>query len=140
MVDTTISTGFIGQGVVNFGRFLGPMAAALLMSIWVAALARLELNIRALGRLPLYSLGLILTFNLGRDITLITLYPFVFGALAVWWLDRDHPQAAVAARPREVAPAGRLLAVPSRRMFLARRPPQRRFFKQTNERLAKTLK
>lgn len=91
-VDTTIATGFIGQGVVNFGRFLGPAAAALLMSIWVVWLARLDLNIQALGRLPLYSLGLILTFNLGRDITLITLYPFVFGAMAVWWLDRHQPK------------------------------------------------
>ncbi|MGH7952681.1 MAG: hypothetical protein ACREFE_12305 [Limisphaerales bacterium] len=86
-VYATISTGMIGQGVVNFGRILGPAAAALLMSFWVALLARLDLNIQELGRLPLYSLGLILTFNLGRDITLITLYPFVFGVLVVWWLD-----------------------------------------------------
>jgi hypothetical protein len=91
MVDTTISTGFIGQGVVNFGRFLGPMAAALLMSFWVAVLARLDLNIQGLGRLPLYSLGLILTFNLGRDITLITLYPFVFGFIVVHLMDHRHP-------------------------------------------------
>jgi hypothetical protein len=57
------------------------------MSLWVAWLARLDLNIHALGRLPLYSLGAILTFNLGRDITLMNLYPFVFGALAVWYLE-----------------------------------------------------
>jgi len=92
-VNTTISTGLIGQGVVNFGRCFGPMAAAFLMSLWVAWLARLDLNIQGLGRLPLYSLGLILTFNLGRDITLITLYPFVFGALLIWWMDhhKTHP-------------------------------------------------
>ena len=91
-VNTTISTGFIGQGVVNFGRVLGPAAAAILMSLWVVWLARLDLNIHKLGHLPLYSLGLILTFNLGRDITLITLYPFVFGALAVWWLEKNQAQ------------------------------------------------
>jgi len=44
------------------------------------------------GRLPLYSLGLILTFNIGRDITLLVLYPFVFGALIIWWLDRSPAQ------------------------------------------------
>lgn len=99
-VDTTISTGMIGQGVVNFGRFLGPIASALLMSLWVVWLARLDLNIRALGRLPLYSLGIILTFNLGRDITLITLYPFVFGVMAIWWMDRHQPHLA---RPPEVS-------------------------------------
>ena len=87
-VNTTISTGMIGQGVVNFGRLIGPAFAALLMSFWVAILARLDLEIHKLGRLPLYGLGLILTFNLGRDITLITLYPFVFGALGIWWLER----------------------------------------------------
>jgi hypothetical protein len=86
-VYATISTGLIGQGVVNFGRLFGPLAAALLMSCWVAWLARLDLNVQALGRLPLYSLGLVLTFNLGRDITFMNIYAFLFGALIVWWLD-----------------------------------------------------
>ena len=38
------------------------------------------------GRLLLYMVGMVLTFNLGRDITLITLYPFLFGfiMLVVW--------------------------------------------------------
>jgi hypothetical protein len=86
-VDTTISTGMIGQGVVNFGRVMGPAAAALLMGLWVVWLARFDLQVTEFGRLPLYALGLILTFNLGRDITLITLYPFIFGALLIWWID-----------------------------------------------------
>jgi hypothetical protein len=89
-VYATMSTGMIGQGVVNFGRILGPMAAALIMSFWVAALARLDLHMQELGRMPLYASGLILTFNLGRDITLITLYPFVFGWIALWLVDRYH--------------------------------------------------
>ncbi len=93
-VNTTISTGLIGQGVVNFGRILGPVAAAFLMSLWVSWLARLDMTVQALGRLPLYSLGLVLTFNLGRDITFMNLYPFVFGAFIVWWLGRRQPQVA----------------------------------------------
>jgi hypothetical protein len=31
------------------------------------------------GRLLLYMVGMVLAFNLGRDTTLITLYPFLFG-------------------------------------------------------------
>lgn len=92
-VYATVSTGLIGQGVVNFGGIFGPAAAALLMSFWVAILARRDLNILKLGYLPLYALGLILTFNLGRDITFITLYPFVFLAVALWWLSRNKPDA-----------------------------------------------
>ncbi len=90
-VYATISTGMIGEGVVNFGRIFGPAAAALLMAFWVAILARQDLQIWKLGRLPLYALGMILTFNLGRDITFITLYPFVFLAAALWWMDRRSP-------------------------------------------------
>jgi hypothetical protein len=85
-VGATISTGMIGQGVVNYGRFFGPIAAALLMGIWAAVLARQDLLGDRTGRLLLFFFGMVLTFNLGRDITFITLYPFVFGliALRIW--------------------------------------------------------
>jgi hypothetical protein len=38
------------------------------------------------GRMLLFFIGCVLNFNLGRDITLITLYPFVFGyiMLTIW--------------------------------------------------------
>jgi len=78
-VGATISTGMIGQGVVNFGPFFGILAAAFLMATWAAILARLDLKGEKTGRLLLYMVGMVLTFNLGRDITLITLYPFLFG-------------------------------------------------------------
>jgi ABC-type multidrug transport system fused ATPase/permease subunit len=93
-VAATISTGMIGQGVVNFGRIIGPAFAALLMSLWAAILARLDLTGQKVGRLLLFALGLILTFNLGRDITLIILYAFIFGAAIVWWVERfsKHPE------------------------------------------------
>jgi hypothetical protein len=80
-VAASISTGMIGQGVVNFGVFLGPITAALLMSLWAAILARQDLLANEAGRLFLYAIGLFLTFNLGRDITLLVTYPFVFGYL-----------------------------------------------------------
>ncbi len=103
--NATISTGMIGQGVVNFGFILGPAVAALIMSCWIAILARLDLNGERLGRIPLFALGLILTFNLGRDITFITLYTFVFGGLLVWLADRQgrgEVQSVVAASPAEL--------------------------------------
>jgi len=87
-VAASISTGMIGQGVVNFGGFLGPIAAALLMAIWVAVLARQDLMGNDLGHLLLYAIGLVLTFNMGRDITLLVIYPFVFGWLLLWWNKR----------------------------------------------------
>jgi len=85
-VGATISTGMIGQGVVNFGTFFGVLAAALLMAYWVAILARQDLMGIKMGRMLLFFIGCVLTFNLGRDITLITLYPFLFGyiMLSVW--------------------------------------------------------
>jgi hypothetical protein len=99
----TISTGLIGQGVVNFGRFIGPAFAALLMSFWVAILARLDLHVHELGRLPLYATGLFVTFNVGRDLCFIAVYPFVFGYIMIRCLDyyraRQRHPASHGARP-----------------------------------------
>jgi hypothetical protein len=85
-VTATISTGMVGSGVVNFGKLLGPIAAAFLMSLWCAFLARLDLTGQDAGRLLVYLLGSVLTFNLGRDITFLVAYPvmFAFGLLWVW--------------------------------------------------------
>jgi hypothetical protein len=87
-IAATVSTGMIGQGVVNFGRILGPIAAALLMAIWVAVLARQDLMGHDIGHLLLYAIGLVLTFNMGRDVTVLVLYPFIFGWLLLWWNKR----------------------------------------------------
>jgi hypothetical protein len=80
-LTTTIATGMIGGGVLSFGPWGGPPAAALLMSLWVAMLARFDLTGNRVGRTVLYLLGLVLTFNLGRDITLLVAYPLFFGYL-----------------------------------------------------------
>ena len=85
-VTATISTGMIGQGVVNFGRFFGPAAAAGLMALWVALLARQDLLGADPSRLILFGSGMVLTFNMGRDITFLVLYPFLFGlAMLLGW-------------------------------------------------------
>ena len=55
------------------------------MAIWIAVLARQDLMGRDIGHLLLYAIGLVLTYNMGRDITLLVIYPFVFGWLLLWW-------------------------------------------------------
>src|SRR5215510_11766911 len=77
-VVATISTGMIGGGVLNFGPFFGPVAAGILMAFWTALLIRWWQQRNSLPRLVLFMLGAGLTFNLGRDITLLVLWPVVF--------------------------------------------------------------
>ena len=89
-VGATISTGMIGQGVVNFGTFFGVLAAAFLMALWVVILARQDLLGEKMGRMMLFFIGCVLTFNLGRDITLITLYPFLFGYIMLTFWAKTH--------------------------------------------------
>lgn len=103
-VTASIASGMIGQGLLNFGRFFGPMAAALIMATWVAILARQDRLGQDPARLLLYAIGMILTFNMGRDITLLVLYPFLFGWLGLhiairagWYL----PPSPVEMHPRK---------------------------------------
>lgn len=86
-VFATLSTGVIGQGVLNFGTWVGPVAGALLMATWVGVLARLR-DQGGVARTALFLIGLGLTFNLGRDVTLLVLFPFVFGYIGVRILER----------------------------------------------------
>src|SRR5437899_9217124 len=39
-VNTTVSTGIIGGGVLNFGQIFGPVAASVLMAFWTGLLIR----------------------------------------------------------------------------------------------------
>lgn len=102
-VTASIATGMIGQGVVNFGGVLGPAAAAVLMALWVGLLARQDLLGEDPGRMILYGCGSILTFNMGRDITLMVLYPFFFGlaGLHLWkfWQRRAGTGGKMTKRP-----------------------------------------
>jgi hypothetical protein len=82
-VHATIATGLIGQGVVNFGRIAGPVCVAGLCACWIGFLSRLWLQRQSVLRLLLFMLGLGVTFNCGRDITLLVLFPFVFAYIIV---------------------------------------------------------
>jgi len=82
-VYASVSTGMIGQGCVNFGRFFGVIAAAFLFALWAGFLARLWCQSGSPLRLALFLIGLGLTLNTGRDFTLLVLFPFLFGYLAI---------------------------------------------------------
>ena len=86
-VTATISTGMIGQGTTNFGTIFGPIFAGFLMTLWVRVLAAIDVSTKS-ARLPLVFLGLVLTFNMGRDISLLILYPFFFGYFALAYMER----------------------------------------------------
>jgi len=94
-VNTTVSTGLIGQGVLEFGAVFGPVAPAILMAFWVALLTRWWCQRASNLRLILFLVGLGVTFNLGRNITLLTLWPVVFGYIIVriaeFFLQRPAP-------------------------------------------------
>ena len=77
-VSATISTGMIGGGILNFGPFFGPIAAGIIIALWTGLLIRWWQQRNSLLRLMLFMLGAGLTFNLGRDITLLVLWPVVF--------------------------------------------------------------
>jgi hypothetical protein len=86
-VFATISTGLIGQGLINFGPYIGPLAPAFLMALWAAFLARLWSQRQSPLRLCLFLAALGITLNLGREITLLVLWPIVFGYALVRFLE-----------------------------------------------------
>lgn len=81
-VVATISTGMIGQGVLEFGFIFGPIFSAALMGLWCAFLARLWAQGTIL-RACLFLFGIGLTFNLGRNITMFVLWPMALAYILV---------------------------------------------------------
>jgi oligosaccharide repeat unit polymerase len=110
-VFATLSTGIVGQGVLEFGAWLGPIVAAILMSTWIGILARLRAQGGA-ARVGLFLVGLGLTFNLGRGLTLLTLYPFLFGYIGLVILEKRalRKQREAEEMMRRVASANTALA------------------------------
>jgi hypothetical protein len=117
-VNTTISSGMIGGGVLNFGQIFGPVAAGILMALWIGLLIRWWEQRKSLLRLVLFMLGAGLTFNLGRDISMLVLWPVIFGygfvRLTERWATRrfGQPPQMITALPADAGPvqvlAGRL--------------------------------
>lgn len=82
-VAATISNGLIGQGVQNFGKWIGPIAPAILLSLLTSLLCRLPNKGNAFLRtcVVIFLIGLIP--NLGRDLSLMTLWPAIFAMAGV---------------------------------------------------------
>ena len=99
-VVATISSGMIGGGVLNFGQIFGPVAASMLMALWTGVLIYWWEQRKSLLRLVLFMLGAGLTFNLGRDISLLVLWPVIFAyffvRLAEMWATRRVRATAAA--------------------------------------------
>src|SRR6266566_4602434 len=100
-VNTTVASGMIGGGVLNFGQIFGPVAAGILMALWTGLLIRWWEQRKSLLRLALFMLGAGLTFSLGRDISTLVLWPVIFAyffvRLAEIWATqrfRQLPQLA----------------------------------------------
>src|SRR5215475_12967698 len=119
-IYATVSAGMIGGGVLNFGSFFGPVVAGMIMALWTALLIRWWQQRDSLLRLMLFMLGAGLTFNLGRDITLLVLWPVVFSycfvrLIEIWTakytgatprvVSQPTPFAAVHLEPASASPA-----------------------------------
>jgi hypothetical protein len=94
LVSATISRGLIGQGVANCGSYLGPAVEALLTACWIGFLGRLWRRRGHPEAICLFLLGLGLTVNMGRGISFLAVFPFVFAyaGLAVYNYFRAKPR------------------------------------------------
>lgn len=101
-VAATISNGVVGQGVQNFGTIVGPIAPAMILAIMIAWICKLPLKgdpfLRAC--LVIFFMGLIP--NLGRDLTLMTLWPAIFATVGVMAIEKNTGGS----RRRQLSPAG----------------------------------
>ena len=109
-VSATISTGMIGGGLLNFGPLFGPLAAGIIMSLWTGLLIRWWQQRNSLLRLMLFMLGAGLTFNLGRDITLLVLWPVVFSycfvrLIEIWTAKHSDATPQLTSKYRSFGPA-----------------------------------
>jgi hypothetical protein len=117
VVAATISNGLIGQGVQNFGPWVGPLAPAMLLALLIRWMCRFPLAGAPFLRVSLVIFLMALIPNLGRDITLMNLWPAVFGIVGVFFWERSASGRRVIAGNK--ANVNRRLVVPLQNL----RPP-----------------
>jgi hypothetical protein len=94
-LNATISTGIIGQGVMNFGRVAGPVAAGFILSFYARFLVAQYQRRSSFWRLAVFMVGVGLIPGLGREFTLLVLWPVVIGWGAVVWYEKQVKQLLV---------------------------------------------
>ncbi len=99
-VNATISSGLVGQGVQNFGKWFGPIAAALLVSLIAKLMCRLPQSGVLFLRSSVVLFMLALIPNLGRDLTLFTLWPVIFAIVGVRYLETTGRFQSAVSRTR----------------------------------------
>ena len=82
-VAATISHGVVGQGVHNFGKWLGPTAPAVFFGLLINYMCSLPKRGLPFLRSFLVLFLMALIPNLGRDLTLLTLWPAIFAYVGV---------------------------------------------------------
>lgn len=111
-VAATISNGIVGQGVQNFGMLAGPLAPAFILSLMIAWICNLPLKGDPFLRACLVIFFMALIPNLGRDLTLMTLWPAIIATFGVMFIEkksgsspRRQPARAGAGRQTMERPA-----------------------------------
>jgi hypothetical protein len=88
-LNATISTGIIGQGVMNFGRMAGPVVSGFLLSFYARFLVAQYERRSSFWRLAVFMVGVGLIPGLGREFTLLVLWPVVIGWAVVVWYEKQ---------------------------------------------------
>jgi hypothetical protein len=87
-VAATVSNGLIGQGVQNFGKWLGPMAPAVILTALISCMCRLLRSGIPFLRSAVVIFLMALIPNLGRDLTLLNLWPAIFAVVGVFAFEK----------------------------------------------------
>ena len=95
-VAATVSNGLVGQGVQNFGRWIGPAVPAILLAILTAWMCRLTKRGIPFLRSSVVIFLMSLIPNLGRDITLLNLWPAIFACAGVFVYEKMNGTRMVA--------------------------------------------
>jgi oligosaccharide repeat unit polymerase len=123
-VAATVSNGLIGQGVQNFGPLAGPLAPALILALLARWMCLMPRHGAPFLRASLVIFLMAIIPNLGRDITLLNLWPAIFGVAGAMFWERTASGRQMIARHRERQK--RLSSPFPQKMIPPLRPPEYR--------------